>query len=124
MAITSNNTPSTQGHAPSPPNLHGVDKSAQNSSGATKTDNPNESSIFHLEAAWGTEKMDVSLKVGPAGLALIFACAFLALVALVSRVTVAISVTPLHFWIAMAILVLLLVVLGDSRGSDNVRSGP
>ncbi|PNP61105.1 hypothetical protein FNYG_14193 [Fusarium nygamai] len=83
MAITSNNTPSTQGHAPPPPNVRGVDKSAQNSSGATETDDLTESSIFHLEAAWGTETIDVSLKVGAAGLALIFVFAFLALVALV-----------------------------------------
>ncbi|KAF5578769.1 hypothetical protein FPCIR_11421 [Fusarium pseudocircinatum] len=82
MAITSNNTPSTQGHAP-PPNVHDVDKSAQDPSGATETDDLPESSIFHLEAAWGTETIDVSLKVGAAGLALIFTSAFLALVALV-----------------------------------------
>ncbi|KAF5564918.1 hypothetical protein FPHYL_4512 [Fusarium phyllophilum] len=83
MAITSNNTPSTEGYAPPPPNVHGIQKSAQNSSGATKTDDSTESSIFHLEATWGTKTIDVSLKVGAAGVAFIFALAFLALVALI-----------------------------------------
>lgn len=83
MAIASNSTPSTQDHAPLPPNVHGVDKSAQNSSGATEIGDLPESSILHLKAAWGTETIDVSVKVGAAGLALIFACAFLVLVALV-----------------------------------------
>ncbi|KAF5714530.1 hypothetical protein FMUND_7374 [Fusarium mundagurra] len=83
MAITSNNTPSTGGHAPPPPSVHGIEKSAQNSSGATKTDNSTESSIFHLEATWGTGTIDLSLKVGAAGVAFMFAFAFLALVALV-----------------------------------------
>jgi hypothetical protein len=83
MAIASNNIPLPQGYAPPPPNVHGVGMSAQNFSGATETDDLPEASIFHLEAAWGTETIDVSLKVGAAGLALIFALAFLALVALV-----------------------------------------
>ncbi|KAF5589768.1 hypothetical protein FPANT_6214 [Fusarium pseudoanthophilum] len=109
MAIASNNIPLPQGHAPPPPNVHDVDKSAQNSSGATETGDLPESSIFHLEAAWGTEKIDISVKVGAAGLALMFAFAFLALVALVSPATVITSMSPWNFlWIAVAILVLRL----------------
>ncbi|KAF5978916.1 hypothetical protein FBULB1_5944 [Fusarium bulbicola] len=84
MAMISNNTPSTEGHIPPPPNVLGAQKPRQSSSCETKRGKSTESTVFHLEAAWGTETMDVSLKVGAAGFALILALAFLALVALVA----------------------------------------
>ncbi|KAI1029889.1 hypothetical protein LB503_008366 [Fusarium chuoi] len=82
MAVTFNGNPSTQGHTLSPPNGQGVEKPVQTSFGETKTDNSTESAIFHLEAAWGTETIDVSLKVGAVGIALTIALALMALVSL------------------------------------------
>ncbi|KAH7163855.1 hypothetical protein DER46DRAFT_683846 [Fusarium sp. MPI-SDFR-AT-0072] len=98
MAIASNNTPSTEGHAPPPPNVHGVEKPVQNSSGEAETDQSTESAIFHLKAAWITETIDVSLKVGDAGIAFMIAPSFLALVS-------------------------ILVALGDPKGSAGLGSG-
>ncbi|CCT69081.1 uncharacterized protein FFB20_10759 [Fusarium fujikuroi] len=79
MAITFNGNPSTKGHALSPPNDQGVEKPVQNSFGEAKTDNSTESAVFHLEATWGTETIDVFLKVGAVGIALMIALALLAL---------------------------------------------
>lgn len=82
MAITVNGNPSTKGHALSPPNDQGVEKPVQNSFGEAKTDNSTESAIFHFEATWSTVTIDVSLKVGAAGIVLMMALALLALVSL------------------------------------------
>ncbi|EXM22114.1 hypothetical protein RAB80_003570 [Fusarium oxysporum f. sp. vasinfectum] len=119
MAIVSNNTPSTEGDAPPPPNVHDVEKPVQNPSGETKTDKSTETAIFHLKAAWTTETIDVSLKVGDAGIAFMIALSFLALVSLTQG-----SAGP-TFMIASSLLALvsILVALGDPKGSAGLGSG-
>ncbi|KAJ4025930.1 hypothetical protein NW761_011755 [Fusarium oxysporum] len=119
MAIVSNNTPSTEDDAPPPPNVHDVEKPVQNSSGETKTDKSTETAIFHLKAAWTTETVDVSLKVGDAGIAFMIALSFLALISLTQG-----SAGP-TFMIASSLLALvsILVALGDPKESAGLGRG-
>lgn len=119
MAIVSNNTPLTESDAPPPPNVHDVEKPVQNSSGETKTDKSTETAIFHLKAAWTTETIDVSLKVGDAGIAFMIVLSFLVLVSLTQG-------SASHtFMIASSLLALvsILVALGDPKESAGLRSG-
>ncbi|KAF5544473.1 hypothetical protein FMEXI_6586 [Fusarium mexicanum] len=106
MKIIYHNTPSTEGHALPPSNSQGIKKPVKNSSGEVKTDKSAESVIFHLQAAWGSETMDVSLKVGAAGFALILALALLALIALVKVFTFTTYMTRSNFWVVMTMLAL------------------
>ncbi|KAF5634643.1 hypothetical protein F52700_5836 [Fusarium sp. NRRL 52700] len=138
MAIISNNTPSAEGHTSPLPDVFGAQKPVQSSPSETKTDDSTESAVWHLEATWGNEAIDVSLKVGAAGLALILALALLALAVLTKAVisTTFLSLLDLIEGTMLVVtmvmtLVLLSVVafkilsdhLGDISGSADVRSG-
>ncbi|KAF4481644.1 hypothetical protein FAGAP_11994 [Fusarium agapanthi] len=129
MAIISNNTPSTEGHAPPPPNVLGAQKPGKSSSYETKTDKSTESTIFHLEAAWGTETIDASLKVGAAGIAFILALALLALAALTEAVTFTTSMTLLDLvdgtiWVLLSVMLSVVVLLMLSVVLSNTRQSP
>ncbi|KAF5679309.1 hypothetical protein FCIRC_6154 [Fusarium circinatum] len=123
MKIIYHNPRSTEGHALPPSNAHGIKKPVKNSSGEVKTEKSAESVIFHLEAAWGSETMDLSLKVGAAGFALILALALLALIALAKAFTFTTYMTRSNFWVVVTMLALLLVILDVARGLADARSG-